>query len=154
MWKPFTASSKMSSSIWNRSLGVETFSPKPLPISSTSTSSVPTRTSKTSAPGKSSSNSNRVGLSNSACFHLSSWIITCTTLGDTMSLGTPSQKVAGLRWQVAGKNQNQDKLDRNDGVVLPETRHLAPETCLSVTSVMFLPGLGGTKLQSCPPNQA
>src|SRR5271157_1254169 len=79
----------MSSSTWKRSPAAATSLPRPLPISSTSTSSAPTPTNKTSAPGRSSSSSNLAGLSNSACFHLSSWIITWTTPGDTMSLGTP-----------------------------------------------------------------
>src|SRR5271157_71337 len=83
----------MSSSTWKRSPAAATSLPRPLPISSTSTSSAPTPTNKTSAPGRSSSSSNLAGLSNSACFHLSSWIFTWTTPGDTMSLGTPNGKV-------------------------------------------------------------
>src|SRR6266852_1238843 len=120
MWKPFTASSKMSSLTWNRSPAVAISSPKLSPTSSTSTWSAPTRTSKTSAPGKSSSNSNRVGLSNSACFHLSSWIITCTTLGDTMSLGTPRERVCQEE-RACGVHINERDISRMKEVKVSET---------------------------------
>jgi hypothetical protein len=66
-------------------------SPKPSPISFTSTSFAPTPTIKTSAPGKSSSSSNHAGLFNLDCFHPCSWTTTWTTLGDTMSLGIPTE---------------------------------------------------------------
>ena len=67
---------KMSSLPWNRSTVGAISSPKLLPTSFTSTWSVPTPTNKTSVLGRSSSNSNRAGLSNSVCFHPFSWIIT------------------------------------------------------------------------------
>src|SRR5690348_10480000 len=88
--KPCIASKKTSSSIWKTSPAAATSSPRPTPISSISISSVPTRTKKIRALGRSSSGSLPARRSNSACFHLYSWITTSTTQGDTMCLGIPS----------------------------------------------------------------
>src|SRR6266700_3061706 len=87
--KPFTVSSKMSSSTWNHSPVAAISWPKPSLTSSTSISPAPIPTNTISPLGRSSNSSSRAGPSNSACFHPSFWIITSTAPGDTISLGIP-----------------------------------------------------------------
>src|SRR2546427_270428 len=104
--KPCIASKKTSSSIWKISPAAEIFSPKCTPTSCTSTSPAPTRTKKTRAPGRSSSGSLPARRSNSACFHLSSWIITSTTQGDTMWVGFPIAGAHVLHRNLVGLKLN------------------------------------------------
>jgi hypothetical protein len=88
--KPSIASSKTSSSIWNRSLTAPTSWPRLPSTNSTSISCGPTPTNKTSAPGRSSSGSLPARRSNSACFPPSSSTIVSTHKGDTIYPSIPN----------------------------------------------------------------